>query len=352
MSWQATSWAARQTAGSGGRKCVLLVIANHADPSGICFPGLEALATEAECSARAISVNLKGLEDKGLLRRLRRKRPNGSRTTDWIVLAPHSKDRGEMKDGSREQYPWEVCRAASDAEPQSHDDSSHDDCDNRHVISGGGPEEATNEEQFKEERPLAKSPEGDPAAIPLPGLEASGAPDHVDQRVWEIFSHWLTVFDPPRKNLSTSRRKLIERGLKETESADVCKTAINGLKVWRLRRPGSTDLGAIFGTRPGGSSLGDQIDFWVKKAEEGGMQMVGRVPTDLSGVPAVTAGTIRGLRDAVHSAAMRPGDSAEQASGRYAMEQLAARYGHEPVEGATNYRQTSAWRLIVGWVAP
>src|SRR5688572_23102681 len=112
MSWQATAWAARQTTGNTGRKAVLLVIANHADPFGVCYPGRLLLAEECECRPETISANIGTLEAAGLLSRHQRRRANGSRTSDWIVLAPLAADRGEMRDAPADDYPPYICADA------------------------------------------------------------------------------------------------------------------------------------------------------------------------------------------------------------------------------------------------
>lgn len=113
MSFQATSWAVRQSTGHAGRKCVLLVVANHAMPDGVCFPGRNTLAAECECRPETVTAHLAALEEQGLIARHQRRRVNGSRTTDWIVLAPGAKDRGEMHDPNPEEYPDYICELAT-----------------------------------------------------------------------------------------------------------------------------------------------------------------------------------------------------------------------------------------------
>jgi hypothetical protein len=112
VSWQATSWAARQKAGNTGRKALLLIIANAANAEGVCWVGRKALAEECECRPETVSANIAALEDAKLIARFRRTRSNGSRTTDWIVLAPRAEDRGEMRDAKAEEYDEEVCHSA------------------------------------------------------------------------------------------------------------------------------------------------------------------------------------------------------------------------------------------------
>ena len=86
MSIKALNWAKRQTGGGLATKALLLVLADCADDSGQCWPGQETLATILECSVRCIRDALKRLEGNGLIYRTRRRRQNGSRTSDLIQL--------------------------------------------------------------------------------------------------------------------------------------------------------------------------------------------------------------------------------------------------------------------------
>lgn len=137
MSWQATSWAARQTAGNSGRKALLLMVANAASPEGICFMGRAALAEGCECRPETVSANVGALETAGLLSRHQRRRANGSRTTDWIVLAPGWPDRGEMRDADPDDFPEEV---AADARRRSGENFQHEESGGGQVGFSGSPE--------------------------------------------------------------------------------------------------------------------------------------------------------------------------------------------------------------------
>lgn len=95
MSCAALEWAVGQR-GVGRGKGLLIVLANRAGDDGVCFPGREMLAQEAECHRSTITQQMCDLELRGLIRRCRRQRVNGSRTSDWIVLAPQAVDRGRM----------------------------------------------------------------------------------------------------------------------------------------------------------------------------------------------------------------------------------------------------------------
>jgi hypothetical protein len=121
MSWQACSWAGQQTAGNQGRKGLLLVLGNHANPSGVAWPGRGTLAADCECRPATITAQLAALEAAGLLARVRRMRANGSRTTDYLVLGPNAQDRGAMLDavrGETEDAVADLARLGADTEPR------------------------------------------------------------------------------------------------------------------------------------------------------------------------------------------------------------------------------------------
>ena len=112
MSWQATGWAAQQTAGGSGPKLTLMLLASHAWPNGITYVGRATLAEVSECRPATVTANLARLEDAGLIWRGQRRRANGSRSTDWIVLAPSSPDRGAMPDADGDDLPEAVAEHA------------------------------------------------------------------------------------------------------------------------------------------------------------------------------------------------------------------------------------------------
>ena len=72
MSWQATAWAVKQTAGSPSAKLLLLTLANYADADGCCWPSQEVLAVDTEQSVDTVQRRLKKLIDAGLTRKVPR----------------------------------------------------------------------------------------------------------------------------------------------------------------------------------------------------------------------------------------------------------------------------------------
>lgn len=103
MSVQALSCAMAITGVSASEKLLLLVLANYADEAMACFPSHRRLATDSCLTERTILSLLKSLEEKRLIRRTERKRPDGSRATDLItlhfsgeVISPRGETDGEQ----------------------------------------------------------------------------------------------------------------------------------------------------------------------------------------------------------------------------------------------------------------
>jgi hypothetical protein len=139
MSVQASSWAFEQSATglTSGAKFLLVALANHATPAGVAWPGRQRLAEECICEPETVSRNLSRLEELGLIQRVQRRRGNGSRTSDWVVLAPGAADRGPMGDGSLEEFPEHVCALARST---SGDEESPDSEGVGQVTPKGSPE--------------------------------------------------------------------------------------------------------------------------------------------------------------------------------------------------------------------
>lgn len=90
MSWEATAWAADQVAApdvTDGEGLLLLFLANEADETGYAIPGVGYLGRRLGRSDRTIRERVRALEDKGLLARERRRRSNGSMTSNGYQLA-------------------------------------------------------------------------------------------------------------------------------------------------------------------------------------------------------------------------------------------------------------------------
>jgi Helix-turn-helix domain len=87
MSVQALSWAFKQHM-QPARKIVLLAIANCANDEGEnSFPSQASLSASASMSVRSVKRHVAWLEAKGFIRRIKRFRINGTRTSDCYAVA-------------------------------------------------------------------------------------------------------------------------------------------------------------------------------------------------------------------------------------------------------------------------
>lgn len=78
-------------------KFALVMLANYADDCGVCWPDQETLAADCACSERTIRSALGALEEAGLIARLGRRRKDGSRRSDVILLVGFSGRRPILK---------------------------------------------------------------------------------------------------------------------------------------------------------------------------------------------------------------------------------------------------------------
>lgn len=87
MSVQAISWALDHRVHSVTEKVILLVLANYANEYGISWPSQRTLAENAACDERTVRRTLVSLEARGVIRRIARRRGNGSRQSDMILMS-------------------------------------------------------------------------------------------------------------------------------------------------------------------------------------------------------------------------------------------------------------------------
>lgn len=86
MSVQALSCAFAIRGITSSEKLVLLALANFANEKMECWPSQERIAADTELSERTVWAALNKLEALGMLTRERRKRPDGTRSTDKFTL--------------------------------------------------------------------------------------------------------------------------------------------------------------------------------------------------------------------------------------------------------------------------
>jgi hypothetical protein len=86
MSVQAITWALDYAAGSVTEKVILLVLANYANEYGISWPSQKTLADQTALGERTVRRVLADMDIRGVIRRIPRRRSNGSRQSDMILL--------------------------------------------------------------------------------------------------------------------------------------------------------------------------------------------------------------------------------------------------------------------------
>lgn len=87
MSLSAMTWALDLDIKRPTAKLALVCLADHADEEGTCFPSQKALADRVGVTPRAIRDALAWLESEGIIRRQKRFRKDGSRTSDAYQLS-------------------------------------------------------------------------------------------------------------------------------------------------------------------------------------------------------------------------------------------------------------------------
>lgn len=103
MSVQAHAWAKKARTGSGTLKAVLVAIADYADANGRAWPSQEQLAEDTEFSVRAVRNAIVGLVEAGLVDRVERRRKDGTRASDILVLnMGQPRNRHEMPVGGEQ----------------------------------------------------------------------------------------------------------------------------------------------------------------------------------------------------------------------------------------------------------
>ena len=72
----------------GNEKLLLLALADFSNDDGVCFPSYKTLEAKTSMNRGSVSKWLTSLEDRGLLLRAKRKRKNGSNSSNKYLLFP------------------------------------------------------------------------------------------------------------------------------------------------------------------------------------------------------------------------------------------------------------------------
>lgn len=244
MSVEAMSWAFRQECASGP-KFVLVALANFAGKDGVTYRGQAAIVSATSLTTRTVSGHMAKLEELGLIARARRFRRNGSRTSDWTVLAP-GMERGEMELPDVEEGPATL-RELAEGDHRKNLPVAKNDTDHRKISTG--PE------------PLVE-PSVDPSDQPL--VSEPGRSDLVDV-VWQQYRK-----HKPRmpERVDRERAEVIRRALKVATVEECCQ-AIDGC-FRSTYHQGENELGkrydslsGILRGRPGKETTRERIDFFM-----------------------------------------------------------------------------------------
>lgn len=177
MSVEAITWAFAQDGAPGdklapGDKFLLVAIANIVNEAGIGFPGRERLAEMTGWDKATVSRHLKALEERRLIARAERRRANGSRTSDWTVVAPGrcAASRAPIKSPLRDDdFPVEVMallEPPDDGCVSSGDDLQGDDLPPGQVALSGSPEPSEEPSEDPSTSASAREAEHDDSGIP------------------------------------------------------------------------------------------------------------------------------------------------------------------------------------------
>lgn len=100
MSTRFIAWARAQRTGDVAQQCLLLLLADHADEAGHCFPSYRRLAADACVSPRTAMRKIEALVAAGLVRKAARKRPGGGDSANaYWLLADAAELRPARKEG-------------------------------------------------------------------------------------------------------------------------------------------------------------------------------------------------------------------------------------------------------------
>ena len=86
MSVQAITWAYQTDISDPIKKFILVTLGNYADEYGVCWPSQTTIIAACPCSVRKLRECLKSLEAEGWIQRIQRRRKNGSRRSDAVLL--------------------------------------------------------------------------------------------------------------------------------------------------------------------------------------------------------------------------------------------------------------------------
>lgn len=152
-------------------------------------------------------------------------------------------------------------------------------------------------------------------------------PDETDTKVQKVWDHYFGHYGSKLtiKTLTPARMKTLRAALRAVDDdADALCKAVDGFKSYReQRKAGSTSLDDIFKSRPGGSSLTEQVEFWITQADDS--------PTMASSVPKILRERVNRHRLTIVESLTRPDDTVAQERAKEAAAWLLEHAREKPV---------------------
>lgn len=99
---------------NANEKLVYLVLADHTDDNGECYPSVATIAKESLLSRGTVFTCLNSLEEKGLIRRVARTADNGARQSNTYYL---TLDEREIKPDTADKTVYQAPEQANTTEP-------------------------------------------------------------------------------------------------------------------------------------------------------------------------------------------------------------------------------------------
>jgi GntR family transcriptional regulator len=212
MSIPAMRWALHRDTGSHTRKLVLLVLAEQSDVHGYSWPTHKCVAKKCELSWETVRQCIREMEHSGLLRRITRRRDDGSQCSNGYQLlmgSEHRAGKGGVvrRDGGTppgcpgEADPPNEPPVRTTIEPPDRTNNNCTPSENEEQIALLPDASTENEEQI--------------ALLPDASTE-----------IWEHYR--ATIKNGNRRKLDDRRRRIIRKAL-GVRTVDECKRAIDGL---------------------------------------------------------------------------------------------------------------------------
>lgn len=244
MSLDALNMVWKHSAHEDKELLAMLAIADNADDDGFAFPSYEHIAAKIRVSKRTAQRIVTKLLDSDELRL--------SRPGRWGDSNVYSIQFSALRDKPR------------------HFGSGGQDVSTSQVVTqvdnpgGQQADHGTVSIEPSDTEPELPSAAG--TLFDVPGEKAKPQKADDDEVIQEVWDAYVEVFGTDHlniKSLTDARRKMIRAGLKASDGdAEVLKRAWRGLQEYRRHHPGSLSLDAVLKTRPGGSSLTEQLEFW------------------------------------------------------------------------------------------